>query len=169
MPGRSLHGAAIFGLLLMCAACATPYQVQDKDGFGYSFRQVVTGEYLVSFTANTATSTEQAQDFALLRAAQMAALLGYVGVAVLDTSSEDATLPTTAVSIDGGPAFVKTPGVMYKLPSNTNNRGRTVTLRVRFLTRPTGAAGTQVEDAQATIKRLSAKYSLHLAPATPHN
>jgi hypothetical protein len=175
MFNRSLRRAFVFGLLLSCAACATPYQARDRDGFGYSFQQVGAGEYLVDFTANTATDSERMQDFALLRAAQMAALLGYAGVAVLDTSSEDAYLPTTTgtVHANGEPSLVSTPGILYTAQGVANNHGQTVTLHVRFLAHAADAGGKRYEDARATIKRLSAKYSLQLAttvPATgPHN
>lgn len=168
MSGRSLCQGLIFGLLLLCAACATPYQARDLDGFGYSFRQVEAGEYLVSFTGNTATSVEQAQDFALLRAAQIAVTLGYEGILVLDTSNEEVFLPAASVHAAEKPQLVGTPGLVTVSRDQGNNRGDTVTLHVRFLKHRSDAAGKPTEDAHAIVKRLSAKYSLQLATAAPH-
>jgi len=76
----------IIGLALMVAACATPYQHTSFRG-GYSETQLAPDVFRVYFRGNAYTSMERAQDFALLRAAEVAQQNGFTHFAVVDESS----------------------------------------------------------------------------------
>lgn len=65
-----------FCLLLVLAACATPYEPKN---WGYGFDETRVGEntWVVSFRGNDATDDQRAYDFALLRSAHLTRLNGY--------------------------------------------------------------------------------------------
>ncbi len=65
-----IAGGCLVACLLLCS-CATRYR-PGKGHYGYSEARVGKDEYDVSFLGNKNTSYERAQDFALLRAAELA-------------------------------------------------------------------------------------------------
>ena len=72
--------------LSLGVGCATPYQSTAFRG-GYSETQLAPDVFRIYFRGNAFTSTERAQDFALLRAAELARERGFVYFAVLDERS----------------------------------------------------------------------------------
>ena len=83
------------GLVVIVAACATPYQHTSFRG-GYSETQLAPDVFRVYFRGNGYTSMERAQDFTLLRAAEVAQQSGYSYFAVVDkSSSTDVSTYTT--------------------------------------------------------------------------
>lgn len=69
-----------FGLLAL-AACATAtgtsYVPADKQGYGYSETRIENDRYRITFAGDGATSEQDVEDFALLRAADLALADGY--------------------------------------------------------------------------------------------
>jgi len=98
-PWPSLHGACArtlaIALILVFGACATPY-APAKKGRGYSDFQIATNEFQVGFKANGSTSAQQAQDFALLRAAELSLQHGYPYFAVVDITNTSSAKPYVA-------------------------------------------------------------------------
>ncbi|MBB5519872.1 CC0125/CC1285 family lipoprotein [Amphiplicatus metriothermophilus] len=74
-----LLGAA--GAAVLLAACATAvgtaYQPVDTKGYGYSETRIERDRYRVVFAGDGATPPEAVEDFALLRAAELALQNGY--------------------------------------------------------------------------------------------
>lgn len=105
-----LAGALIAGSLLL-AACVTPtpYQAASGEfGQGYSETQIETGKYRVSFKGNTATSRETAENYILLRAAQLAQADGYGHFVIFDESDDSRSTfqsNSTGFNTFGGRAF----------------------------------------------------------------
>lgn len=66
------------GFAAACAtAIGTAYQPADSNGFGYAEQRVESDRYRVSFAGDGATPPDLVEDFALLRAAELAAAGGY--------------------------------------------------------------------------------------------
>lgn len=69
---------AFIALLAACAtAVGTDYRAADKKGFGYADQRVEADRFRVSFSGDGATPPELVEDFALLRAAELASANGY--------------------------------------------------------------------------------------------
>lgn len=79
-------------MLVLVAACATPY-LPAKGGKGYEDSQVAADEFRVSFQGNGQASSQQANDFALLRAAQVTREHGFGYFAVIDITNTSSARP----------------------------------------------------------------------------
>ncbi|HEV2111004.1 MAG TPA: hypothetical protein VGT99_06605 [Gammaproteobacteria bacterium] len=99
----SRSGCVLSSILLLLAGCAaTPYQPANSEGYGYAEQRDAGDAYSVMFVANTATSEQQAQDFALLRAAELGASLGFTYIKVVDSKSGVIMLKSHGGSSGGG-------------------------------------------------------------------
>ena len=85
--------------------CATPYKSIGFMG-GYSESQLASDVFRVYFRGNAKTSGERAQDFALLRAADLTLQRGFGFFAIIDesfsTSVSTLTTPGTAQTTGSG-------------------------------------------------------------------
>ena len=75
-----------YTMLFILAGCATPYQPVGFGG-GYSETQLAPDVFRVYVRGNGYTSMERAQDFALLRAAELTLQQGFKYFAIIDESS----------------------------------------------------------------------------------
>ncbi len=89
--------------LFFVAGCATPYQPVGLGG-GYSETQLAPDVFRVNVRGNGYTSNERAQDFALLRAAELTLQHGFKYFAIIDESS------STDVSTYSTPGSSQTTG-----------------------------------------------------------
>lgn len=68
-------------LLAALAGCATavgtPYAPADRKGFGYASTRIESDRYRITFSGDGATPAAVVEDFALLRAAELALANGY--------------------------------------------------------------------------------------------
>jgi hypothetical protein len=68
-------------LLVLLAGCATavgtPYAPADEKGFGYAATRIEQDRYRIAFAGDGATPAPLVEDFALLRAAELALAGGY--------------------------------------------------------------------------------------------
>jgi hypothetical protein len=87
MKLKQTFASMILPLALALGGCATAYQPTGLEG-GYEETQLAPDVYRVSFRGNAVTEPERAQDFALLRAAELTLQNGYTHFAV---SSEQAS------------------------------------------------------------------------------
>lgn len=105
-----LAGLVVGGSLLL-AACVTPTPYQaaiGEFGQGYSETRIETGKYRVSFKGNTATSRETAENYILLRAAELAKAEGYDYFVVFDETDDSRSVfnsNSTGFNTFGGRAF----------------------------------------------------------------
>ena len=95
----------LIAAILILSGCATDYQHQETtlvkwwDGYGYSSTQIDTNVFQVTFKGNTYTGIERANDFTLLRSAELALENGYEYFVIIDaqqysSNSSDTTSTT---------------------------------------------------------------------------
>ena len=95
----AINYSAFIALLLIMVSCATPYTSNGPFSFlgGYSDIALAPDVYHISFQGNGYTSSERAQDFALLHAADMTLSHGFRYFAIVNgannTSVSSITLP----------------------------------------------------------------------------
>jgi hypothetical protein len=86
------------GLAALLASCSTPYQ-RSGIGGGYSDTRLAPDIWRVSFKGNGYTSSDRAQDFALLRVSDLCLANGYTCFAVINEQASESTMayhtPTT--------------------------------------------------------------------------
>jgi hypothetical protein len=90
--------AQYFPLLLAAfclCSCATPYR-PVASGTGFTDKQLQDDLFQVSFQGNGQTSSQQVQDFALLRAAELTLQHGFSYFAVEDITNTSSARPYTA-------------------------------------------------------------------------
>lgn len=82
----------IFVFALFCVACATPYKAASKPSSnGYFDTMLQKGVYDITFNANGETEIKQAQDYALLRAAEVCLENGYRSFSVVNSANNSKT------------------------------------------------------------------------------
>jgi hypothetical protein len=102
----SLAGLLAFLTLVVSCTRCTPYQSKGLMG-GYSDTKLAPDVIRVNFAGNAYTSGERAQDFTLLRAAQLTLTNGYKYFVVLDEQSYNkvSAFTTPGQSYTRGTAF----------------------------------------------------------------
>lgn len=94
---------ALLSVAVVCPGCATPYQPVGFTG-GFSETQLAPDVFRIAFAGNGYTSGERAQDFAMLRAADLCVEHGFKCFAIVDESS------STRVSTFTTPGSAQTTG-----------------------------------------------------------
>lgn len=138
----------IFALaaVVFASGCATPYQSTGFTG-GFSETQLAPDVFRVYFRGNGHTSSERAQDFVMLRAAELSLQHGFTCFAILDESNSVKTqsLSTPGYAYTTGSAYANgnsatysgytayTPGQTY-----TFHKPRTGLMIRCFQTKPDG-------------------------------
>ncbi len=83
----------LIGLALFAAACATAvgttYAPAGKDGYGFSETRIEEGRYRIVFAGDGATPAGAVEDYALLRAADLALAGGYDWFRVVGRSVDE--------------------------------------------------------------------------------
>lgn len=83
---KTLAQILILAVAACLSGCATSYQRRSFTG-GYTETQLAPDVFRVAFGGNGYTSQERAQDFAMLRAAELALQHGFTHLAVVDQRS----------------------------------------------------------------------------------
>ena len=114
----------IASLLLFLAACATRYQPQGMTG-GFSSTQLDANVFQVTFKGNGNTSPERANDFTLLRSAELALANGFQYFTIIDSQrySKDSTYTTPSTATTNINA--NTNGIANSYGNNTNYSSHT--------------------------------------------
>ena len=94
-------------LVLVLCGCATTYQPKGFSG-GFSETQLDTNVFRVAFNGNGYTGREKAEDYALLRSAELALQNGFTHFAILDSraGTNYSTFRTPTQSTTTGTASV---------------------------------------------------------------
>jgi hypothetical protein len=93
----------------LLSGCATSYQSNGFTG-GYSERQLAPDVFRVAFRGNKYTSPEQAQDFCMLRAAELALQHGFTHLALVDERSSTTAHSFTTAGQATTTGTASTPG-----------------------------------------------------------
>ena len=131
--------------LLFLTSCATPYQESGLAG-GYDEVQLSENSYQISFRGNGYTSRQRAEDFALLRAAELTLENGFTHFMIINEASDTST------------NLVFNPGSLNVAPSYstvTKPRANNTILMVNQV--PDGQFGF---DARITSRSMKQKYNI---------
>lgn len=164
---KALYGTCLCTFVLFLAACSTTYQ---PTGFTGGFEETVLAPDVVRvvFSGNGYTARQKTQDFALLRAAELAKKAGYRYFVLLnqETSSTAQSFTTAGTSYTtgtvqsyGNRASYSGQTVSYPGQTITFNKPETGLL-VKFLNEK--PAGVLVFDADFLIQTLTEKYHIKL-------
>jgi len=89
----------------LAAACATttPYQPADKRGLGYKNQQLETAKYRVTFQGNSLVDRATAENYVLLRAAQVTLENGFDSFEIVSQNADGlSTYRTSGTSLGFG-------------------------------------------------------------------
>jgi hypothetical protein len=161
---------AIVALSVLLGACATAYKPKGFTG-GFSETQLDRNVFRVSFRGNGYTRPERAEDFALLRSAELVLKNGFTHFIIIDGRSSTEygayTTPTQSYTTGSVTSFGNT---AYGSATTTTYGGQT------FLIRRPSATNTivcfqgkpdipgLVYDAQFVFYSLAQKYGITSAP-----
>ena len=126
---QSIAIAVLTAALL--AACATPYQQRGATG-GFSETQLSENVFRVVFNGNGYTRSERAEDFVLLRSAELTLQNGFTHFAIADART------STSVSSYTTPSTSYTTGSAYRSGNNIYGNATTTTYGggTTFVSRP---------------------------------
>ena len=167
----------LVGLALVLISCATTYQPKSFTG-GFSSTQLDVNVFQVSFRGNGYTNRERANDFALLRSAEVALENGYEYFSIIDgqrySESRSFTTPSTSTTqlnantlgtVTGYGNTANYYGNTYGTATTTTYGGQTYLISrptasntiVGFKEKPEGFA----YNAPVVVKSLKEKYGLN--------
>lgn len=131
-------------VLVMLCACSTGYQSVGFTG-GYEDTRLDENIFSISFRGNAYTSTQRAQDFALLRAAELTLQHGYKYFAIISSdryiSTTTYTTPTETktkaqVRYYGGTAYGESKSITTGGDTYTFNKPRVSLMIISFPEKP---------------------------------
>lgn len=115
---------ATLSLILLLGGCATAYQPQGMTG-GFSEAQLDTNVFTVTFKGNGFTGRDRANDFTLLRSAELALKHGFKYFVIVDaqkySKNSTYTTPTTATTNLNANTY----GSAYSYGNNTTYNANT--------------------------------------------
>jgi hypothetical protein len=86
---KSIAILAALALAACATAVGTAYAPAGKNGYGYSDTRIEEGRYRITFAGDGATSPDVVEDYALLRAAELALAGGYDWFRVVGRSVDE--------------------------------------------------------------------------------
>ncbi len=158
--------ATAVAVLLLTAACATPYQKQGFTG-GFDETPIAPNVWRVSFNGNGYTSSDRAEDLVLLRSAELTLTSGYsyFGLASARVGSTVQALTAPTVTTTSANAHVFGNTVRGSSTSITTGGGTTFISKpsahntvVMFKEKPEGTG--MIFDAQFICTSVGAKYKV---------
>ena len=165
---RGSRNWIVAAAFLALAACATPYQRWGNRG-GYLETRLREDEYEVSFAANLATNRATIYDYALLRAAEIGARLGFTHFAVLGAT--DATV-TTVTGVNTTTTVKSEVGEDGEYTSTTETNSSPavavaprLVLRVRYFDGMPHERHLEVYEVAPTLAELAGRHDVKLPPA----
>ncbi len=152
--------------IIAITGCATGYQAQSFSG-GYSETQLDLNVFKVTFKGNGYTKSDRAEDFALLRSAELTLKYGFSHFAIIDgrQSADYGVITSPSQSYTTGTATVI--GNTAYVSARTSSEGESYIIRrpsasntiVCFNGKPDN--GMPVYNAQYVFNSLSTKYGIN--------
>lgn len=152
--------ASIMALAACATAVGTAYAPADKKGYGYAEKRIEADRYRVSFAGDGATAPEAVEDYALLRAAEIAVANGYDWFRVVGRSVDEERKGGLGLGagVGGGGRNV---GVGVGGNFGTVGARKFYTARLEVLfgkgEKPTGEGDSAVYDARSVIDQNKAR------------
>lgn len=158
---RNIVVAALLLALVACAtAVGTAYAPADSRGYGYAATRIEGDRFRVSFAGDGATPAEIAEDYALLRAAEIAIENGYDWFRVVARSLDEREKGGVGIGagLGGGGRNVGV-GVGGNLGTVGARRFYTANLEVLYGKgeKPTGDERGEVYDARSVVETIRAR------------
>ena len=160
--------AAVLALAACATAVGTAYAPADSKGYGYAETRIEADRYRVSFAGDGATPPNVVEDYALLRAAELAVENGYDWFRVIGRTVDEEE--KGGVGLGGGfgtGSYGRRSSVGVGVGGNLGTVGakKFYTARLEALfgkgEKPAGGEGGEVYDARSVIETIRAR----LAPA----
>ncbi len=162
---RLILAAAAAMLVVACAtAVGTAYAPADSKGYGYAETRIEADRYRVSFSGDGATPPGVVEDYALLRAAELAVENGYDWFRIVGRSMDEAEKGGVGLGAGfGGGGRNVGVGVGGDLGTVGAKKFYTAKLEALFGKgeKPADSAGGEVYDARSVIETIRAR----MAPA----
>lgn len=151
------------GMLAACAtAVGTSYVPADKQGYGYAATRIEGDRFRVSFAGDGATPASVVEDYALLRAAEIAVENGFDWFRVIGRSLDEREKGGIGIGagVGGGGRNVGV-GVGGNIGKVGARRFYTATMEVLYGkgAKPEGDAGGEVYDARSVIETIRGRLS----------
>lgn len=164
---RLLIIAASFLSLAACAtAVGTAYAPADAKGYGYTETRIEQDRYRITFAGDGATAPELVEDYALLRAAELAVENGYDWFRIIGRSMDAEEKGGVGLGAGlGTGSYGRRSGVSVGVGGNLGTVGakRFYTARIEALfgkgEKPTDEAGAEVYDARSVIDTIRSRIS----------
>lgn len=110
-------------LVMICYACATPYQGRTNVLGGYSSTKIQDGIYRVTFEGNSDATESRVADFAMLRSAEIALENGFSYFVILDGSTKSRAKEHSSGGVSQTYGTVTGYGDSAKIKSTTIDSG----------------------------------------------
>jgi len=162
---RRLFAALSIVALAACAtAVGTNYGPADAKGFGYTETRIEADRYRVTFAGDGATPPSAVEDYALLRAAELAVAGGYDWFRVIGRSLDEQEKGGVGLGAGlGTGSYGRRSGVSVGVGGNLGTVGarKFYTARIEVLfgkgDKPDGETGAPVYDAKSVIETIRAR------------
>ncbi|MCB2112842.1 MAG: hypothetical protein R3C42_00710 [Parvularculaceae bacterium] len=158
---RSILIVSVFWALAACAtAVGTAYGPADAKGYGYEETRIETNRYRISFAGDGATPMAVVEDYALLRAAELAIDNGFDWFRIIGRSMDEQEKGGVGLGagVGGGGRNVGV-GVGGNLGNIGARKFYTARLEVLFGSgeKPADEAGGEIYDARSVIETIRAR------------
>jgi len=157
---------ALISLMITLAGCASRYKAEGWGG-GFSETQLATNVFRVSFRGNGNTDPERAEDFALLRSAELTLKTGFTHFVIIDSQSREKrstyTAPTHSYTTANATAYGNS---AYGTANTTTYGGQTFnssepsTVNTIYMIKGKPDIQGLVYDAQFLCNSLGSKYKV---------
>jgi len=152
--------AAVMALAACATAIGTAYGPADSKGFGYEETRIETNRYRISFAGDGATPLTVVEDYALLRAAELALEGGYDWFRVIGRSMDQQEKGGVGLGagVGGGGRNVGV-GVGGNIGNIGARKFYTVRLEVLLGSgeKPADDAGGEIYDARSVVDTIRAR------------
>lgn len=162
---RKLLAVLSIAALAACAtAVGTAYGPADAKGFGYTETRIEADRYRITFAGDGATSPDAVEDYALLRAAELAVANGYDWFRIIGRSLDEQEKGGVGIGAGlGTGSYGRRSGVSVGVGGNLGTVGarKLYTARIEVLfgkgEKPSDESGGPVYDANSVIGTIRAR------------
>lgn len=156
----------MFALVACATAVGTSYAPADSKGYGYTETKIEADRYRISFAGDGATPPSVVDDYALLRAAELAVENGYDWFRIVGRSMNESEKGGVGIGAGlGGGSYGGRSGGSVGVSGNLGTVGAkkfyTTNLEVLFGNgeKPVGDGSDEIYDARSVIETIRGRMS----------
>lgn len=161
---RALAVLSIAALAACATAVGTAYAPADAKGYGYSETRIEQDRYRITFAGDGATPPEVVEDYALLRAAELAVENGYDWFRIVGRALDEQEKGGVGIGAGVGTgSYGRRSGVSVGVGGDLGTVGakRFYTARIEALfgsgEKPADDSGSEIYDARSVIETIRAR------------